>query len=195
MTSRSRWRRAALGATAVCFAGCGVPTQQTAQVARDKSVPPGLLSTIPSTTTIPDRPATAGVTICLAQSSGPLKATTVELPDHSSLDDILQALAQPPTPQQEAAGLNTAVTSGITATVAAGVATVDLNADFGTESATDQLNAVAQIVCTLTARPGIGQVQFRLNGKSTAVPSGDGSTTSARVSRDNYPNLIPPSIR
>ena len=72
---------------------------------------------------------------------------------------------------------------------------MDLNTDFGTESATDQLNAVAQIVCTLTARPGIGQVQFRLNGKSTAVPSGDGSTTSAAVSRDNYPNLIPPATR
>jgi len=38
-------------------------------------------------------------------------------------------------------------------------------AEVGLESGTDQLNAVAQIVCTLTARPGIGQVQFHLNNR------------------------------
>lgn len=189
------WRRAAICAAAVAVTGCGVPTQHRAVTARDKDVPSGLLGTTPSTatTTIPAGPATITVTICLAQTSGPLETVTRRLPSDASLDDILQALSQPPPPQEQAAGLNTAVTPGITATVRAGVAQVVLNVDFGTQSAPDQLNAVAQIVCTLTARPGIGQVQFELNGTITEVPRGDGSTTSAPVSRDNYPKLIPSS--
>lgn len=193
MTSPAR-RRCAVLCAAAALAGCGVPTQDNAHVVSDKDVPSGLLTTTASTTTtILAGPATTAVTICLAQSSGPLKTVARRLSGEASLDDILQALAQPPTPQEQAAGLNTAVTPGITATVRAGVALVVLNADFGTESAPDQLNAVAQIVCTLTARPGIGQVQFELNGAITEVPRGDGSTTSAPVSRDSYPKLIPPT--
>lgn len=188
-------RLAAAATAALALAGCGIPTQSTAHVAPDKGVPPGLLSEPSSTTTTtPAGPATAEVTICLAQSSGPLTAVTRRLPTDASLDDILHALAQPPTAQEQAAGLNTALPSGITATVAGGVADVALTAGFGAESATDQLLGVAQIVCTLTARPGIGQVQFELNGKVTEVPRGDGSTTSAPVSRDSYPKLIPPTI-
>lgn len=188
-------RRLALlmSAAAAVLAGCGVPTQDNARVAPVKEVPAVLLSPPPSTTTttVPVGPATAPYTLCLAQSGGPLVAVSRRLPVYASLDDILRALAQPPTSGEQAAGLNTAVTPGITATVSAGVARVVLDTAFGKESATDQLNAVAQIVCTLTARPGIGQVQFQLKGATTEVPRGDGSTTSNPVSRDDYPKLIP----
>jgi hypothetical protein len=186
------WRYGALLVTAVALTACGLPTQNRARAAPDKDVPPGLIGTAATTTTIvPTGPAFTNITICLAQSSGPLETVSVRLPGDATIDDVLQALAQPPTAPEERAGLNTAVTPGLTATVKAGVATVALNADFGTEADTDQLNAVAQIVCTLTARPGIGQVQFALDGTITEVPRGDGSTTSAPVSRDNYPKLIP----
>ncbi len=187
------WRHAALWIGVAGLTGCGVPTQDSVHVAPDREVPSGLLGASPSTTTttVPAGPTTTAVTLCLAQSSGPLRPVTRRLTGHPDLNDILQALAQPPTPQEQVQGLNTAVTPGITATVTGGVAKVVLDADFGTESATDQLNAVAQIVCTLTTRPGIGQVQFQLTGTVTEVPRGDGSGTSAPVSRDDYPKLIP----
>ena len=83
--------------------------------------------------------------------------------------------------------------SGVTGTVTGGIATVELSADFTAASSTDQRAAVAQIVCTLTARPGIGQVQFQLNAKPADVPRGDGSTTSKPVSRDDLPDPHPMS--
>lgn len=189
------WGAAIALTVTIALTGCGVATQKSASIAPDKDVPSGLLTKpAPTSTTTLAGPATTEVTICLAQSSGPLTAVTRRLPVGANLTDILQALAQPPTPQEQAAGLNTALPQGITAAVSGGVAVVALTADFGTESATDQLLAVAQIVCTLTARPGIGQVQFQLNGTVTEVPRGDGSTTSSPVSRDSYPNLIPSTI-
>lgn len=196
MRAPSRRLALLMSATAAVLAGCGVPTQENARVAPVKEVPAVLLSPPPSTTTttVPVGPATALFTLCLAQSGGPLVAVSRRLPVDATLDDILRALARPPTTEEQSAGLNTAVTPGITSTVSAGVAQVVLDTAFGKESATDQLNAVAQIVCTLTSRPGIGQVQFQLKGATTEVPRGDGSTTSKPVSRDDYPKLIPASI-
>ena len=175
-------------------AACGVPTQQVAHPLPDKDVPSGLLSTgAPTTTTVPTGQQTAVTTICLAQSSGgPLKAVTRQLPMAVSVEGLLQELARPPTQSEQQEGLETALTPGITGTVEAGVATVALNSDFASDSGANQLVAVAQIVCTLTARPGVGQVQFELSGMTTDVPRGDGSATSGPVSRDDYPQLMPP---
>jgi spore germination protein GerM len=54
----------------------------------------------------------------------------------------------------------------------------------------EQLLAVAQLVCTLTARPGVGPVSFTLEGAPVDVPTGDGSLTSGPVSRDDYADLL-----
>ncbi len=48
-----------------------------------------------------------------------------------------------------------------------------------------------QLVCTFTARAGIGQVAFTLSGAPVDVPRGDGSLTADPVSRDDYAELLP----
>ncbi len=178
----------------IYLSSCGVPTERVAHVASDKDVPSGLLDTSPSTsTTIEPTNPVMSVTICLARQMGPLKVVTRQVSLDATINEVLRELAMPPTQQEQASGLETAVSAGITATVGGGIATVSVNSDFTTGSAADQLTAVGQIVCTLTARPGIGQVQFDMNGTIVDVPRGDGSTTANPVSRDNYPALMPPA--
>jgi hypothetical protein len=189
-------RLIALGAVGLCIAGCGVPTQSVAHSTPDDQVPSGLLSpTPPTSTTLPPTTATSAVTICLTLPIGPLGTVVRQVPANPTTNAVLKALAQDPTTQEKALGLGTSVTSDLTATVQKGIADVTLNPEFASNSSADQLTAVAQIVCTLTAQPGIGQVQFELGGAAAAVPRGDGSSTSDPVSRDDYPHLIPATIR
>lgn len=184
----------ALCVVAACAAACGVPTQHGAHVVPDKNVPSGLLeSTTSTSTTVAPSSASTPVTICLAQRAGPLKAVTRHVRAGSTVDDVLQALAAPPTSQEQALGLETAVSKGTTGTVQAGIAKVSVGSDFTSGSAADQLTAVSQIVCTLTALPGIGQVQFERSGATIDVPRGDGSTTAGPVSRDDYLQMMPPT--
>lgn len=181
----------AIAGTAL-LAACGIPTQSTAQVAPDRDVPAGLLNGSASTTTTrPQASPTTPVTVCLTQQVGPLRTVLRQLPAGQHLNQIVANLAAAPSPAEEGLGLATAVTAGITANVDRGIGKVTLNADFASASSDDQLKAVSQIVCTLTAQPGIGQVQFELNGTIADVPRGDGSLTSDPVSRDDYPGLMP----
>ena len=52
----------------------------------------------------------------------------------------------------------------------------------------DQRLAIAQIVLTLTRRPGIGQVIFNVDGTDIPVPRGAGDLTSpgSAVTYDDY---------
>jgi spore germination protein GerM len=191
--SHPRIGSVAIAIMALVLASCGVPIQGSAHVDSDRNVPSGLLDANPPTTTsTTSAAATSGVMICLTQPSGPLRSVVRQLQPDRSLTTILDELTKAPPAAQLAEGLGTTVPAGVTAVVKGGLAEVTLNADFATISAHDQLSAVAQTVCTLTDQPGIGQVQFRLNGVTADVPRGDGSTSSAPVSRDDYPQLMPP---
>ncbi len=43
---------------------------------------------------------------------------------------------------------------------------------------------------TATARPGVGQVRFTLDGQPVEVPHADGSVGTDAVSRDDYAALL-----
>lgn len=80
-----------------------------------------------------------------------------------------------------------------TVTVERGLATVDADESLLSEiSPIDQPLAIAQIVLTLTSRPGIGQVNFLVNGKPQAVPRGGGELAPADqpVAYDDYAMLL-----
>ena len=77
--------------------------------------------------------------------------------------------------------------------VARGVATVTAPESFLRALApSDQRLAIAQIVATLTSRPGIGQVTFVVDGTPIAVPRGRGDlvTAGTPVTFDDYAMLI-----
>jgi spore germination protein GerM len=72
-----------------------------------------------------------------------------------------------------------------------GVARVDLAAEFSELSPNDQILALAQVVCTLTSLPGIGQVRFTQDGAPVEVLRGDNSLADEPVSRADYQRLLP----
>lgn len=84
-----------------------------------------------------------------------------------------------------------------TVTIERGLATVDVEGSLLTEiSPIDQPLAIAQIVLTLTSRPGIGQVEFRVDGDPQAVPRGGGELAPAdeAVAYDDYAMLMTPGV-
>lgn len=84
-----------------------------------------------------------------------------------------------------------------TVTVERGLATVDVAGSLLTEiSPIDQPLAIAQIVLTLTSRPGVGQVEFRVDGEPQAVPRGGGELArdDEPVAYDDYAMLVSPGV-
>jgi hypothetical protein len=183
---------AVVTALLVGAAGCGVPTHESAQKVEAKNVPYQLLDQDSGVAT----PAAAGerdVPIFFARD-GRLVAASRRLPASATLGRVLATLGDGPTSAEVSAGVRTALPAQSAVrrvSLAGGTATVDLARRFTTLSSSDQLLALAQIVYTLTARPGIGQVRFTLQGERTEVPRANGALTSNRVSRDDYAALAP----
>lgn len=111
-----------------------------------------------------------------------------------TLDDVVDLLLGGPNDQERRLGIASALPGGRVVkrvSVARGIATVDLDPSFGDVAADDQVFAIAQLVFTLTDRPGIGAVRFSLDAKSIDVPRGDGSLTVNALSRDDFRQLAP----
>jgi len=109
--------------------------------------------------------------------------------------EVLEALLVGPTRAEFRSGLRTAVpeaTSIGSVKVTRGVATVNLTRTVGDGRSDDQALSVAQMVFTLTARPGIGRVSFTIDGEPVDVPDGSGALTSDPVAREDYEDLAPP---
>ena len=122
-----------------------------------------------------------------------LNAITTSLTYQASLDQVMAAL------QRGTAELGPAASTLRTAVPAFprlsavdngnGTATVELPADFfNTIQTPDQRLAIAQIVLTLTLRPGIGGVKFTSAGEDAAVilGSGEQSGKGQVVTRADY---------
>lgn len=173
-------------------AGCGIPTAERPQLARDADVPFGLLAPATSTTSTTALPenTTSATSLCLYQGDNVVTVSR-EL-RRGDLFDSLRALEQRTSPDERQQGLETALPGPgtfVSADVVAGVARIDLAASFAALPAAEQLRVVAQVVCTATAQPGVGQVLFTLEGAPIDVPRGDGSLASGAVTRDAYPRI------
>ena len=68
---------------------------------------------------------------------------------------------------------------------------VDLSAEFSKGPSSEQVLALAQIVYTATALPGVTGVRFTLNGEPIEVPTGSGSLTSEPVGRVAFGEFEP----
>ena len=175
----------------VVIVSCGVPKQSTATRIRAKHVPFGLL----------DRNAGAAASETAGDAasvyfakSGRLVAVARRLASSAPPQDLLNLLRRGPTKGEVEAGLRSAVPNQNLArvsSVTAGTASVDLRSEFSLLPSADQFLALAQLVFTLTSRPGIGQVRFTLGGRATDVPLADGSLVRRRVSRDDYEGVAP----
>jgi len=183
---------------------CAVPNSGAFEPTANDDIPFGLndaQTTIPESMTTtptqnPDPPGTQyeqvdlyfirGAAVIKVQRSvkSPVDAT-------STLASLTEGLLDDP----QLAALRTAIPSSLQANVDVdrGVATVNATRAFlNSLSAVDQRLAIAQIVLTLTSRPGIGQVVFSVDQQTIVVPRGRGDLSSAGdpVTFDDYKNLI-----
>jgi hypothetical protein len=187
-------RRALVGLLALmAFVGCGVHTQTSPTLLNDDNV--RVVGPAPSATGSPET-ATDRTELCFF--SGDHLVTIVRaLPVPVSAHRVLEALgvlARAGLP----VGIRTAIHGGDFAAAdgvvaARGIARVGLSADFVQRSSSDQVLALAQIVCTLTNLPGVGQVRFTLHGERVEIPRADGSLTGQPVSRYDYRAFLPAS--
>ena len=181
----------AVAAGVAVVASCGVPKDSTATKVAPKQVPFDLLNR--------NRGATASDTAGDAASvffakSGRLVAVARRLAPAASPQVVLNMLRAGPTNGEVETGLRSALLGQNVArvvSVVAGTVTVDLRAAFSSLPSADQSLALAQLVFTLTGRPGVGQVRFTLDGQATDVPLSDGSLVRRRVSRDDYSGVAP----
>ena len=110
-----------------------------------------------------------------------------------TLDDVTAILIGGPGSDDDER-LRTALHDGIVKHISlrAGAASIAVFRDFKDLSTAEQQLAVGQLVMTMTARPGIGQVSFTIDDEPVPVPKGDGSLADGLVSRDDDSSLVRP---
>lgn len=203
--------RQLLSTCVVVFAavsGCGVPREGDLQPLGADDLPPVLVdTTVVTTTTLPSEgvSAVSGDSVAPATVYEPVElyfisanravSTTRLLVSPATPTQVLDTLLQGIRGEEASTGLRSALPTRFSATVDTrrGVALISASAPFLSDlSPTDQRLAIAQIVLTLTRRPGIGQVSFRVDGTEIAVPRGAGDLTAAggTVTFDDYTVLV-----
>jgi sporulation and spore germination protein len=197
MTARGRLLVAGLVLAALIGAGCGIPTEDSATLARPADVPFDLLAEVPETTsstvTSSGSSVTAQATIFLVQGER-LAPVVRDVPSPPTGEVVLEALERGPTRSEAALGLRSALVGRDVMRsigISGGIASVDLGPDFTDIVGRDQIMALAQIVSTVTGLAGVGRVSFTLEGVPVGVPRGDGAVTTESVSRDDYALLAP----
>jgi spore germination protein GerM len=195
---------------ALTLAACALPSDDAYRPI-EGDLPFGLADTTTTSTTTTTLPEATTTTVQPTTTTAPttemvdvyfvagssLEPVEREGPPDVTLAQVLSLLQTPPGPDET--GLRTSIPSGAIsgATVARGKATVDLTPSALSQAGNEQLFQIAQIVLTLTGRPGIGQVDFRVPGPGgvlapTNVPRGNGALAPV-VTREDYLNLVSPS--
>jgi spore germination protein GerM len=189
-------RRGSVAAVATALvmlvSACGVPTHDAARQVDTKDVPFELLDERAGPP-VRDAFGDTEKLIYFARDRR-LVATSRKLPPDSSLSRILDALGRGPNRNEVEAGLRSGLPDESRfpdVSIARGTATVDLDRRFTALSGEDQVIALAQLVYTITGRPGIGLVRFTLDGRLTEVPRANGELTSGPVSRDDFAAVAP----
>lgn len=192
-----------LSVLVVLAVGCSTSTSGDFERIPAQDIPFGLASpnstTTTSTTTVPATETTTDVVeqpidLYFVLSSAVIRVQR-NVASPASVAQALALLAEGPANDPAYAGLRTALPTDFRAEVRVtrGVALVDATRTFLTAlQPADQRLAIAQIVLTLTSRPGVGQVIFRVDGESIAVPRGRGDIVGpgTPVTFDDYANLV-----
>ncbi|HEX7167392.1 MAG TPA: GerMN domain-containing protein [Acidimicrobiales bacterium] len=183
----------ALAAAAVATVGaCGVATEDRPTLTSRDDVPFDLLApTGPATTTTTEVESEA-VEVFYVRD-GKLQAATRSVPLPATVVAGLGALLEGPTEDELDAGMRSALSSSDiieTVEVSRGAAFVELAGAFTQAQPEEQVFGLAQIVFTATGFPGVGAVQFLIDGTPIEVPRPDGSLSGAPVTRDDFRALV-----
>ncbi len=199
----------ALGAL---LTACGIPTGDSSfreipseEILFDLDETSTSTSTTTTTTTIPLVPVTTlfETTTTNPQelvsiyflSRGRLRPVDRLLPRNPVANELVTRLEEGPLPDEASAGLTSLIEPGLitSATTAGGIVTVDLDPEiFAGIAASDQREAIGQIVLTMSNLRGYGPVLFTIGGEPTRVTKGNGllSGDGEPVSADDYTVLL-----
>ncbi len=183
---------------ALTVASCGYPTSAAPRPITGSHIPPSLV--VPPTTA-PLNPLQADlvpINIYLAGPgpSAPLVTAPRVVAQPVSLFDVVEDLVRGPTAKELADGISTAIpaqTSVLSAPVANNVATVNFSSPFDQVVIDLEVQAVAQVVCTVaqaSPNPAIA-VRFDINGHPTAVPNASGVLVTQPVTMATYARYCP----
>jgi spore germination protein GerM len=205
MNSTTKSLRHSIWLVAV-LSSCAVPSSGSYQQVSSADIPFGLnapQTTIPqTTTTVSDSTSTESLPIAVSEpidlffiSNSRIIKVQRNVASPANPSQALSSLVEGPSTSPEFVGLRTALPTTFTAKVdvTRGVAQVDATRAFlNSLSGLDQKLAIAQIVLTLTSRPGVGQVLFSVEGKFISVPRGRGDSVASgiAVTFDDYASLV-----
>ena len=190
----------------IVLSSCAVPSSGSYQKVASADIPFGLdapqTTLPPTTTTISDPMSTDTLPVAVSEpvdlfyiSNSKIIKVQRNVASPANPSQALSSLVEGPSTSPEFVGLRTALppTFAASVDVIRGVARVDATRAFlNSLSGLDQKLAIAQIVLTLTIRPGVGQVLFSVDGKLISVPRGRGDSVASgiAVTFDDYSSLI-----
>ena len=190
----------------IVLSSCAVPSSGSYQKVASADIPFGLdapQTTLPPTTTTISNPmSTDTLPVAVSEpvdlfyiSNSKIIKVQRNVASPANPSQALSSLVEGPSTSPEFVGLRTALppTFAASVDVIRGVARVDATRAFlNSLSGLDQKLAIAQIVLTLTSRPGVGQVLFSVDGKLISVPRGRGDSVASgiAVTFDDYSSLI-----
>ena len=190
--SRCTAARVRSGLVAICIfvAGCGVNPESNAHRNPSVDVPFGLLEDPANAPAAAPEAQTVTVFLVRDKHLIPVERTA---PNGSGLAEVADLVALGPTEDERVLGLVSSLPVDQVASIKTvrGVAQVDLSDTFVDLRSRDQTFAIAQLVFSLTAQPGIGRVSFTLAGAATEVPRGDGALTADALAREDFSALAP----
>lgn len=170
---------------------CGIPTDSEPRPLAADRVPFGLLDPNPTPSSTPASPEGAvTMTIYLVMHER-LAPVSRDVPPPGGPEQALGELLAGVTREEAATGMRSAIApaTGARPVVVAGEVRVDLTRAFLIGGTKEQILAVAQIVYTLTALPGLDSVSFTLAGRSVEVPAPDGTLRTGPLRRSDFASV------
>lgn len=179
--------------------GCGVQLDEQPRPLAAESVPYGLLETSTTvegttSTTLAPVPTFQATSVFLVDNSDFLVEVRRQLPGEVRV--AIGSLLTPPTEAEVDSGLRTTIASTIVLRGIAGpedgLVTIDLTSETSDVSPDIPRLALAQLVYTATAVPGVDRVLFQVDGQAREVPTGEGQSTAEPLSRVDYRQFVLP---
>jgi hypothetical protein len=194
-------RRPAVGVmagvvTVLLATACGIPTANAPTAIAKGDLPSHLLNpTTPSTvgSTLPPA-VVVPESVFLVAANQHLIAVTRDVAIPASMSEIMGALLQGPTAFEASIGLYSLLSgtkTQVSATVTAGIATVNFTANPIQVVGPNQTLAIAQVVFTATEQPGVTGVVFQIAGQPIGVPTASGANVTGPVDRSSYAPQAP----
>jgi spore germination protein GerM len=174
---------------AAALGGCGIPADDDPRAISPDNVPPEA-----ELETQPEEGATVAAAIWFTRSDGELLARTEQqvaaTGSAPSAVTVLEALFEGPPSDDVGTSIpsRTAVGPG-GAELVRGLLTVDLNDAINDVLGERASVAYGQMVCTVDELPGVEGVRFSFEGETRPSPQGDGVTTDAPLTCEDYANL------